>query len=227
MALIDLSHEIGDGTITYPGLPGPVVEDHLTRDKSERSYSPGVRFHIGRISMVANTGTYLDTPFHRFDDGHDLAAVPLDDIAGLRGVVIDAGRDASGRVDPALFDGHDFEGAAVLVRTGWDRHWGTPAYADGHPWIDGETAERLVVSGARLAGIDSLNIDATDDGRRPAHTALLGAGVSVVEHLCNLDALDADRPFRFTAVPVKVVGMGTFPVRAFAEQQPISSRSEC
>lgn len=215
--LIDLSHTVGPDVVTYPGLPPPEVGVHLSRDRAEELYGPGVRFHIGRLSMVANTGTYLDTPFHRFDGGHDLTEVPLDAVADVPGVVVDAS-GAAGAIDSGLFDRDDLSGAAVLIRTGWDRHWNTPAYADGHPFISAEVAERLAATGARVVGIDSLNIDSTDDPARPAHTTLLGAGTYIVEHLRALDQLDATQPFRFFAVPVKVSGLGTFPVRAFAIQ---------
>jgi arylformamidase len=213
--LIDLSHVIADGTITYPGLPGPIISDHLGREESRERYAPGYEFQIGRIDMVANTGTYLDTPFHRFADGHDLSGLDLARVAGVPGVVVDAtaGQVAGGE----LLDGLELSGQAVLVRTGWDRHWGTDRYGEpDHPFLATEAAERLVDAGAAVVGIDSVNIDDTRGGERPIHTVLLGAGIPIVEHLRGLDAI-AGRPFRFTAVPPAVAGMGTFPVRAFAE----------
>jgi kynurenine formamidase len=211
--LIDVSHEIADGLVTYKGLPAPVVCDFLTRAESRAHYAAGTEFHIGRIKMVANTGTYLDTPFHRYADGADTAQLALDRVADLEGVVIDAAEHGRS-LDVGLFAPHEVRDKAVLVRTGWDKFWRTEQYFDGHPFLTRAAAEHLVAAGARLVGIDSLNIDDTADLTRPAHTLLLGAGVLIVEHLCNLAALPA-RGFRFFAVPVKVRGMGTFPVRAF------------
>jgi arylformamidase len=201
----DLSHVVADGVVTYPGLPEPRITDHLSRTASRERYAPGTEFHIGRIDMVANTGTYLDTPFHRYPDGHDLADLPLDRIAGVPGVVID-GTDVPAGI----------AGAAVLVRTGWDRHFGTSRYGDpDHPYLATDVAEALVDAGVALVGIDSVNIDSTKDGERPVHSALLAAGIPIVEHLTNLAAVPA-AGFELFAVPVKVRGMGTFPVRAFA-----------
>jgi kynurenine formamidase len=214
LKLIDLSHTVEEGMITYPGLPGPIICDFLSREASKKHYAEGTSFQIGRIDMVANTGTYVDSPFHRFENGTDLADLPLDRLAELAGIVIDA-RDCGRRVSIGLFDKIDVRGKAVLVRTGWDRHWRTPEYMQGHPFLGLEIAERLRDGGARLVGIDSLNIDDIDDGTRPVHTTLLGAGIPIAEHLCGLDALP-DAGFRFHAVPVKVRGLGTFPVRAYA-----------
>ncbi len=212
--LIDLSHPIADGTITYPGLPGPVISDHLSREASRERYAPGYEFQIGRIDMVANTGTYLDTPFHRFADGHDLAGLDLARVMDVPGIVVDATEwQAAG---PHLIEGRELGGRAVLFRTGWDQHWGTERYGQpGHPYLAERTAQRLVEAGALLVGIDSVNIDDTRTGERPIHSALLGAGIPIVEHLRGLDRLD-DRHFTFTALPPAIVGMGTFPVRAVA-----------
>ena len=213
--MIDLSHEVEHGMVTYRGLPAPVIGDHLTREASRGLYAEGTEFHIGKIEMVANTDTYLDAPFHRFADGRDLAQLPLTSLADLAGVTVrhDAGRGRA--VTAEAFDGRDVRGKAVLVRTGWSRHWRTESYFEGHPFLTRDAAERLAASGAALVGIDSYNIDDTADAARPAHTALLGADIPIVEHLCDLDALPADG-FRFFAVPVKVKAFGTFPVRAFA-----------
>lgn len=212
-ALVDLSHRIEDGTITYRGLPGPHICDFWTREQSASLYEDGATFQIGRIDMVANTGTYLDTPFHRYEDGDDLAAVGLERLAGLNGLVIRAGQQA---VDADAFAGLDLRGKAVLVRTGWSRHWGSEAYFEGHPFLTEAAARLLAERGAALVGIDSYNIDDTRTRTRPVHTILLGAGALIVEHMTNLDAL-LERGFRFTAAPPKIEGMGTFPVRAFAE----------
>ncbi|MGK2948496.1 MAG: cyclase family protein [Acidimicrobiales bacterium] len=212
--IIDLSHVIADGLVTYPGLPAPVISDHLTREASRGSYAAGYEFHIGRIEMVANTGTYLDTPFHRFADGHDLSGLDLSRVTDVAGVVVDA--RAQQAVGIELLDGLEIRDRAVLFLTGWDQHWATDRYGDpSHPFLDASTAERLVSEGAAVVGIDSVNIDDTRGGERPIHTTLLGAGVPIVEHLCHLDHL-LGRPFRFTATPPAVVGMGTFPVRALA-----------
>jgi arylformamidase len=210
---VDLSHEVEHGMVTYRGLPAPVVGEHLSREASRALYAEGTEFHIGKIEMVANTGTYLDAPFHRFADGRDLSELPLASLADLAGVTVrhDAGR----AVDVSAFQHLDVRGKAVLVHTGWARHWRTEQYFEGHPFLTAAAARRLAESGAALVGIDSYNIDDTADPARPAHTALLGADIPIVEHLCGLDALPADG-FRFFAVPVKVKAFGTFPVRAFA-----------
>ena len=207
--LLDLSHTVEHGLETYPGLPAPRVGSFLSHAESEPRYAPGTTFHIGTIEMVSNTGTYLDSPFHRFADGADLSQLPLESLADLPGIRISA--PANGRcIRPA-----DLRGCAVLFETGWSRHWGTQTYFGEHPYVSAEAADALVVRGAALVGIDSLNIDDTADGTRPVHTALLRAEIPVVEHLTHLGAL-GDAAFRFFAVPVKVRGMGTFPVRAFA-----------
>lgn len=200
--------------ITYPGLPGPFICDYSSREASAAHYAAGTSFHIGKIEMVANTGTYVDAPFHRYEDGKDLAEIPLESLADLEGLVFRAG--AAGRaVGPELFGEADVRGKAVLVHTGWAQHWGSQAYFEGHPFLTGEAARRLASGGAALVGIDSLNIDDTDDGQRPVHSILLGAGIPVVEHLCNLESVPQSG-FRFHAVPVKVRRFGTFPVRAYA-----------
>jgi len=212
--LVDLSHEVEDGLVTYPGLPAPVVSDFLSREASRGRFAEGTTFHIARIELVANTGTYVDSPFHRYAEGADLAALPLERLADLEGLVIDAtGRGRA--IDADAFDGLAVEGKAVLVRTGWDRHWRTPRYFDGHPFLTARSAERLAAARPALVGIDSLNIDDTAGGSRPAHSGLLGAGIPIAEHLCNLASLPASG-FRVHCVPVKFRGVGTFPVRAYA-----------
>jgi arylformamidase len=214
MPFLDLSHIIRHGMTTYPGLPGPVICDFLSREAARGRYGPGVEFQIGKIEMVANTGTYLDSPFHRYAGGKDLSQLPLESLAGLEGVVIRAPADGRA-IDRDAFVGRDLGGRAVLVRTGWDVHWGTPTYLDGNPFLTAEAAEYLVREGAALVGIDSLNIDDTRDLARPVHSALLGAEIPIVEHLCNLGPLP-EAGFRFSAVPAKVAGFGSWPVRAFA-----------
>jgi arylformamidase len=213
-ALIDLSHVLEAGMITYPGIPGPIVCDFLSREGSREHYEGDTTFQIGKIELIANTGTYVDSPFHRYEDGADLSELDLASLANLVGLVVDA-REAVTAVDLELFSGLDVAGKAVLVRTGWDRHWATERYLSGHPFLTGPIASLLRERGAALVGIDSLNIDDTDDGRRPVHSTLLRAGIPVVEHLCNLGALPSTG-FHFHAVPVKFRGVGTFPVRAYA-----------
>jgi arylformamidase len=213
--LIDLSHDVVHGMTTYRGLPGPVLSDHLSREASRGRYAPGTEFQIGRIEMVANTGTYVDAPFHRYPDGKDLAAMPLASVADLPGVVVRAPHAQGRAVTADHLRGLDVAGKAVLIHTGWDVHFGTERYGDGSPYLTGEAARLLADGGARLVGIDAHNIDSTEGGERPVHTLLLGREIPIAEHLCNLGALP-DQGFRFFAVPVKVRGMGTFPVRAFA-----------
>jgi kynurenine formamidase len=211
--LVDLSHTIEHDMITYPGLPGPRIGDHLSREASRSHYAPGTEFHIGRIEMVANTGTYIDMPSHRWPDGHDLAGLPLEHVVDVAGVCV---RTESQAVGPEALGDADVSGRAVLFATGWDRHWRTDRYGDGeHPFLTAELADDLTQRGALLVGIDSVNIDDTRGTHRPVHTTLLRSGVLVVEHLTGLDAL-VGRSFRFFAAPPKVAGMGTFPVRAFA-----------
>jgi arylformamidase len=212
---VDLSHAVEDGMITYPGLPAPTVCDFLSREQSRASYAPGTEFQIGRIDMCSNTGTYVDSPFHRFADGIDVSELSLDRLADLDAVTVNVAGAVGRAIDRAHLLPYDLAGKAVLVHTGWDRHWRTDAYGVGHPFLTAEAAEHLLEQGALLVGIDSLNIDDTDGGARPVHTTLLQAGVPICEHLTNLSALPTDG-FRFSAVPVRVKGMGTFPVRAYA-----------
>jgi len=212
--IVDLSHVLEDGTVTYPGLPAPVISDHLSREASRQRYAPGYEFHIGRIDMVSNTGTYLDTPFHRYPDGHDLAGLDPARVVGVPGLVVDAGEDQE--ISSTRLDGHDLAGHAVLFRTGWDRHWGTERYGEpDHPYLGVAAADRLAEGGAAVVGIDSVNIDGTRTGERPIHSVLLAAGVPIIEHLTGLDQIGG-RPFTLVAMPPAIRGMGTFPVRALA-----------
>jgi kynurenine formamidase len=211
--LVDVSHTVEHGMITYKGLPGPVVSDYLTREESRTRYAEGTEFHIGRIEMVANTGTYIDTPFHRYARGKDLADLDLYSVANLDGIVVRC-FDVT-EITKQAFEGLDVRDKAVLIHTGWDTHWRTDEYSSGnHPYLTGSAAAYLAKNGATLVGIDSFNIDATRDGSRPAHTVLLGHDIPIVEHLCGLAELP-ERDFKFFAVPVKVRQFGTFPVRAF------------
>ncbi|WP_129775730.1 cyclase family protein [Peristeroidobacter soli] len=214
-AFIDLSHTIEDGMITYKGLPAPLICDHLSREQSRSVYAPGTEFQIGKITMCSNTSTYIDSPFHRFADGTDIAGLTLETLVGLDAVVLHTD-GMSGREIPAeAFGAIDVRGKAVLIHTNWSRHWRTDQYFEGHPFLTAAAAEYLKNEGAKLVGIDSYNIDDTDGGHRPVHTMLLGAGIPIVEHMRGLELVPATGA-TFTAVPPKVKGMGTFPVRAFA-----------
>lgn len=213
--LIDLSHVIEHGMTTFKGLPGPHICDYWTRAASAEKYDDGSSFQIGRIDMIANTGTYVDSPFHRYAEGKDLSELPLESLADLDGIVVRQPYEQGLAVDVAAFDGLEVRGRAVLVDTGWDRHWRTETYFTGHPYLTIAAAEWLAAEGAAFVGIDSHNIDNTAARARPVHTTLLGADIPIGEHLTGLDQLPATG-FRFSAVPPKVRGMGTFPVRAYA-----------
>lgn len=213
--IFDLSHDIEDGMVTYKGLPAPVICDYLSRERSRGIYAEGTEFQIGRVDMVANTGTYIDTPFHRYADGHDLAGLPLDRVADVPGVVIRVEGMSGPAIDWHTFAASDVAGKAVLVHTGWDRHWRTDTYFEGHPFLTEAAATWLRDKDVLLVGIDSYNIDDVSGGTRPVHSVLLGAGIPIVEHLTGLGTLPVDG-FHFTAVPPKVRGLGTFPVRAYA-----------
>lgn len=214
--LIDLSHAIEHGMTTYPGFPTPVISEWLTREASRARYAPGTTFQVTRIDMVANTGTYIDAPVHRYEHGADIGDYPLAAVADLPGIVVRATARAGRGIDVDRFTRSDLTGKAVIVHTGWDAHWRKESYGAGHPFLTKAAAEHLVAAGVALVGIDSVNIDDAGDGTRPVHTTLLGARVAVVEHLTNLGALP-DAGFRFFAVPPRVKGMASFPVRAFAQ----------
>jgi arylformamidase len=221
MPLVDLSHTIHAGMTTYPGLPGPIVCDFLSREDSRAHYAEGTTFQIAKVELLANTGTYVDSPFHRYEDGLDLAGLPLEKLADLPLVVVSV--DPSRRaIDADCFRGLDLRGRAILVHTDWSRHFGRESYFKGHPFLTRAASEYLARSGALFVGIDSLNIDDTDNGTRPAHTVLLGAGIPVGEHFTNLGALPAEGA-RLHAVPIKMSGVGTFPVRAYAVVPPAAS----
>jgi kynurenine formamidase len=213
--IVDLSHVIEHGMTTFPGLPGPHICDFWTREGSAANYDDGSSFQIGRIDMVANTGTYLDAPFHRYADGIDLADLPLPSLADLPGIIVRRPWENELATDAAHLDGFDVRGKAVLIHTGWDRHWRTERYGDGHPFLTADAADWLIENGAVLVGIDSNNIDDTRERARPVHTNLLAADIPICEHMTGLGSLP-DEGFRFSAVPPKVRGMGTFPVRAYA-----------
>jgi arylformamidase len=217
--LLDLSHTVEHGMITYKGLPGPLICDYLSREQSRSRYAEGTEFQIGRIEMVANTGTYLDSPFHRYADGPDLSKMDLSCLADLEGVTVRSDFRNGRAIPRDVFSNLNIQGRAVLVHTGWDVHWRTDQYSEGHPFLTRDTAQFLADSGARVVGIDSFNIDDTADPSRPVHSILLRAGIPIVEHLRGLENLP-EIGFKFFAVPVKVKGMGTFPVRAFAIVEP-------
>jgi kynurenine formamidase len=212
--LVDLSHEVEDGMITYKGLPAPIICDFLSREESRKHYSAGTEFNIGKIEMVANTGTYVDSPFHRFADGIDLSEIPLESLADLEGVVVRV-QNLGRAITVKALHGIHVKGKAILIHTDWSQHWRTDQYFEGHPFLTKDAAEFLAESGAAFVGIDTYNIDDTTDGTRPVHTTLLGNRIPICEHMCGLGNLP-DSGFRFHAAPVKVKGMGTFPVRAYA-----------
>ncbi|WP_332633785.1 cyclase family protein [Halalkalibacter flavus] len=214
-AFIDLSHTIEDGLITYKGLPAPIICDYLSREESRKHYEKGTEFQIGKIEMVSNTGTYVDVPFHRYPDGKDLSETTIDKMAGLEGIIVHVDENNK-EIDEELFYDFDIEGKAVLIHTGWDKHWNTDQYFENHPYLTERAAKYLVNKQAALVGIDSVNIDDTSGRARPIHTILLGQEILIVEHMCNLKGL-SNKDFLFYAVSPKIKGFGTFPVRAFAE----------
>jgi kynurenine formamidase len=213
--IVDLSHVIEDGMVTYKGLPAPHICDFWTREGSAANYDDGSTFQIGKIEMVANTGTYLDSPFHRYADGADLAELKLQSLADVPGIVVRRPWENGLAIGPDAFDGLDVAGKAVLAHTGWDRHWRTDAYFGEHPYLTEEAADWLANHDAVVVGIDSVNIDNMHVRARPVHSKLLGAGIPICEHMTGLGSLP-DEGFHFSAVPPKVKGMGTFPVRPYA-----------
>ncbi|MFK7889079.1 MAG: cyclase family protein [Gammaproteobacteria bacterium] len=213
VTLIDVSHKVTDGMMTYKGLPTPIICDYLTREAAEQTFQKGVTFQIGVITMCSNTGTYIDVPFHRFAAGKDLAQFPLDSLANLDAIKVVIPTHTR-KIDAQSFAQLDVRGKAVLIQTGWSQHWGSDTYFEKHPHLTSEAALALRDGGALLVGIDSYNIDDTNDPARPVHTTLLGSDIAICEHMTNLESLPSNA-FRFFAVPVKVEGMGTFPVRAF------------
>jgi len=212
--LIDLSHTVEHGIVTYKGLPAPIICDFLSREDSRKHYAEGTEFNIGKIEMVANTGTYVDSPFHRFADGIDLSELPLESLVDLEGVIVRV-QNLGRAISAKSFKDIDIKGKAVLIHTDWARHWGTDQYFEGHTFLTKDAAEFLAESGAAFVGIDTYNIDDTTDGTRPVHTILLGSQIPICEHMRGFELLP-DTGFRFHAAPVKVKAMGTFPVRAYA-----------
>jgi kynurenine formamidase len=216
---IDLSHTIEEGVTSYKGLPAPIICDYFSREESKAFYEEGTTFQIGKIEMVSNTGTYLDTPFHRFENGHDLSEILIAQTADIEAIIIKVSFHKTLSIGPEYFKELDLENKALLVHTGWAEHWKTDAYYTGNPFLTKEAAEYLVSQKVKLVGIDSHNIDDTSGKSRPVHTTLLQNEILIVEHLCNLESIPADISFRFSATPPKVKGMGTFPVRAFVSYE--------
>ena len=212
--LIDVSHTIEHGMVTYKGFPAPIICDWLSREASREKYAAGTEFQIGKIEMIANTGTYIDSPFHRYENGKDLSELPLESVANLDCVVIRADPTQGSAIDSVNLPASRVRGCAVLFDTGWDRNWRTDAYFEGHPHLTERCADWLAKAGVALVGIDSLNIDSTATGTRPVHSILLGSEIPIVEHMTGLSRVPGEGG-RFFAVPVKVRGFGTFPVRAF------------
>lgn len=215
---IDLSHTIKDGLVTYKGLPAPIICDYLSREKSKNIYANGASFQIGKIEMVSNTGTYLDCPFHRYEDGHDLAGLAIENCADLEGIVIRAPFENGLAIDESFLKNKNLKNKAVLIHTGWSKHWNTEGYFENHPFLTESAALFLKEVGIKLVGIDSHNIDDTRTQNRPVHTILLRENILIVEHLTHLEHLPDD-DFLFSAVPPKFEGVGTFPVRAMAKIQ--------
>ncbi|GCF10964.1 cyclase family protein [Dictyobacter arantiisoli] len=213
--LIDVSHTIDTELITLKGFPAPIVCDYLSREESRTRYAPGTEFHIAKIEMIANTGTYLDTPFHRYEHGKDLSEVSLTSMADLDGIVIRADYRKSLAIDRSFFEGKELRGRAVLIHTGWDHYWRTDQYFENHPYVTADAARYLVECGVKLVGIDAVNIDDTSGQERPVHSQLLHSEILIVEHLRGLEQLP-EQGFRFSALPPKFKGVGTFPVRAIA-----------
>lgn len=210
--IVELSHVIEPGMVTHKGLPAPIVCDYLSREASRARYAPGTEFHIARLEMVANTGTYLDCPFHRYAHGKDLSEIGAEAFTNLEGVVVRAPADPRMAIGAEAFRNKEIRGRAVLVHTGWDRHWRSDTYFE-HPFLTEDAAIYLRDCGVRLVGIDAMNIDDTRGDTRPVHSTLLGADILLVEHLCHLDWLP-DEGFTFSAMPPRFKGVGTFPVRA-------------
>ncbi len=213
---VDLSHTIEHGMITYKGLPAPIICDYLSRENSKQFYEEGTEFQIGKIEMVSNTGTYIDCPFHRYANGKDLSEIPIESFADLEGIVVRVPHKNTLAITVKHLQGYEVKNRAVLIHTGWDEFWNTENYFENHPFVTKEAAEYLQDRGAKLVGIDSHNIDNTTGKSRPVHTTLLGAGILIVEHLCNLNQLP-ENGFTFSAIPPKFKGVGTFPVRALAK----------
>lgn len=216
---IDLSHTIEEGLVTYKGLPAPIICDFWSREESKNWYEEGTSFQIGKIEMVANTGTYLDTPFHRYENGKDLSQILIEQTAGIEAIVISIPYLETLSIDAQYFKDYNLQNKAVLIKTGWDIHWKTDSYYSNNPFLTADAAEYLVSQNVKLVGIDSHNIDDTNGKSRPVHSILLKNEILIVEHLCNLDKIPEGKAIKFTATPPKIKGMGTFAVRAFVSYE--------
>jgi kynurenine formamidase len=220
-AFVDLSHTIEHGLVTYKGLPAPIVCDYISRENSKKIYEEGTQFQIGKIEMVTNTGTYIDCPFHRYENGKDLSEITLDCFTDLDAIVITVPFSETLEITADYLKNYEIRNRAVLIHTGWDRHWNSDNYYENHPYLTACAANYLKVCGVKLVGIDSHNIDNTSGNSRPVHTILLGAEILIVEHLCNLNQLPQEG-FIFSAIPPKFKGLGTFPVRAMAKLKKVN-----
>lgn len=212
---IDLSHTIYDGLVTYSGLPAAGIQDYWTRQESGKYYEEGTSFHVGKMELVGNTGTYIDTPFHRYENGKDLNDISLDQVTDLEGIVIHVPFEKNIRINYHVFKDLPVQNCAVLIHTGWDRFWGCERYFNDHPYVTEQAARYLADQKVKLVGIDSYNIDDTTAKSRPVHSILLKNDILIVEHMCKLNDIP-DEPFTFSAIPVRIKGMGSYPVRAFA-----------
>ena len=212
---IELSLTLEDGMMAYPGLPRPKIGAFLDHEASRSRYNDQAEFYLGRVEMVCNLGTYLDSPFHRYPDGLDLSQIPLESVAGLSGIVLD-GVVSLNRSVTVQADSSELDGKAVLIQTGWDKRWDTDLYWEPGPFLSEESIDLLIRSRVKLVGVDFWNADDTMDPSRPAHTRLLASDILIVEHLCNLSVLPRT-DFKFYAVPLRIVRGASFPVRAFAE----------
>lgn len=214
---IDLSHTVEDGLITYKGLPAPIICDFMSHEQSRKHYAEGTEFQIGKIEMVGNSGTYIDAPFHRYSDGYDIADLKLEQLTNLEGIIINVPHQHTKEINASYFQNHQLKGKAVLVYTGWSEFWNTDTYFENHPHLTADAAHYLLNQQVKLVGIDSLNIDNIKTGERPVHSTLLGNNILIVEHLCNLADIPKNQPFLFQAIPPKIKGASSFPVRAFVQ----------
>ena len=213
--LVELNHILEDGMMAYPGLPRPKIGAFLDHKESRSRYNDQAEFYLGKVDMVCNLGTYVDSPFHRYPGGADLSQIPLERVSGIPGIVLDAVVSSNRSITLDVIDS-ELRGKAVLIRTGWDKRWGTESYWEPGPYLSGESTDLMIRCKVFLVGVDFWNVDDTTDPSRPAHTRLLASEILIVEHLCNLSVLPRTG-FKFYAVPLRIVGGASFPVRAFAD----------
>lgn len=214
---IDVSHVIEDGMITYKGIQPPVITPTTTREQSRSHYTNGTEFYIAKIEMAANTGTYIDSPFHRYPEGDDLSELKLENLVDLEAILVNVDISKGRAIDKSIFEKLNLSGKALVIHTGWDKHWRTEEYFSGHPYLTKSAVEFISTSGCKLVAIDTYNIDDTRDGDRPAHSVLLKAGIPIIEHICNLHTIPNNKVLEFTAVPIKIKDFSTFPVRAYVK----------